>query len=131
MRRKRRHYHTGTHTSKKSNRPIKYRSGWEQAVCQYLDNSKNVVEYLYEQVIIPYISNIRTRKIRKYYPDFLITYRGGRKVLVEVKRKDKLTDPKVMKKLAAACEWSKKNSIDFEVWTDEKIEAIKLANEKK
>ena len=43
----------------------------------------------------------------------------------QVKRQDKLTQPKTAKKILAGKEWCEKNGIIFEVWTDKIIKDIK------
>lgn len=127
-RKRKRRYKTGVHKSPKCATPIEYRSGWEKEVCIFLDNDPNVVEYGYECVTIPYVSNARTGKIRTYYPDFLVTYKDGTKKLIEVKRRDKLADPKVLKKAKAAEEWAKRQNIAYEFWTNTIIMALKKLN---
>lgn len=128
-RKKRKKYHTGTHHSPKCKTPVEYRSGWELVVCRFLDDNPTVMEYEYESVIIPYLSNPRTGKVRSYYPDFLVTYSDGTRKLVEVKRKDKLNDPKVVKKAKAAEIWAKANNVTYEMWTNTVIEAFRKINE--
>jgi hypothetical protein len=126
-RRKRKKYRTGVYKSIKCATPIHYRSGWELTVCKYLDISKDVLSYEYESFGIKYISNSKTGKLRVYYPDFLVTYQNGNKILVEVKRKDKLSDVLVLKKAKAAEEWCAKQNppIRYEFWTNNMIEAFK------
>jgi hypothetical protein len=130
-RRKKKHYKTGIHNSPKCKTPIQYRSGWELEVAKFLDLDSSVQEYGYECVAIEYVSNIRTQKIRSYYPDFLITYKDGSRKLAEVKRKDKLNDPLVIKKAKAAEEWCAKQNpqIQYEFWTNTIIEAFRKINE--
>lgn len=128
---KRKHYKTGIHHSTKCPTIIKYRSGWELSVCQFLDASEKVLKYEYESIQIPYISNAKTGKVRIYYPDFLIYFSSGRKVIVEVKRVDKLSNPKVMKKTAAGKNFAKKNGMEYELWTNEIITKIRLINEQR
>jgi hypothetical protein len=128
-RRKKRRYKTGTYKSPKCKTPIEYRSGWELEVCKYLDLDPSVLEYGYECMTIEYVSNVRTGKVRSYYPDFLITYKDGTRKLVEVKRKDKLNDPKVVKKAKAAEIWAKANGVRYEFWTNTIIEAFRKINE--
>lgn len=97
-------YHRGLHIS-----PIagecKYRSGWEQKFCIYLDSHPGVLTWSYEKTVIEYISNKRTGKTRKYYPDFLVEYRDGSKNVIEIKPKRKLTHITVIKKAEAARTW--------------------------
>ena len=123
-RKKKSHYHTGVHVSPKSLTPVKYRSGWELEVCKFLDADSNVLSYIYEGVVIPYISNTKTGKIRRYFPDFLICYKDLSKKLVEVKREDKILSPTVMKKSAAALDWCKRNGATYEIWSNAIITKI-------
>lgn len=130
-RRRKSRYKTGTYTSPKCKTPVEYRSGWELQVVKYLDYDETVLEFGYECVVIPYVANATTGKVRSYYPDFLITYKDGTKKLVEVKRKDKLNDIKVMKKAKAAEAWcvKQKPKVKYEFWTDTMIEAFTKINE--
>lgn len=125
--RKKKRYHTGFHTSPKGG-TFKYRSGWEQDVAIFLDRDPLVKVYGYEVLAIPYISNLKTRKVRHYFPDFLVTYTDGSRKLVEVKRGDKVGSPQVVKKSAAARVWCQQNNVEFEIWSNEVITKIKLLN---
>jgi len=123
-RRRKKHYHTGTHHSPKCATPVEYRSGWEKTVAKYLDNDASVDRYEYESITIPYVVR---GKNRLYYTDFLIWYKGQPgPVLVEVKRQDKLTDPVVIAKAKAAREWAQKNGATYQIWTDKLIQSITL-----
>ena len=130
-RRRKSRYITGLHVSPKCSGTIKYRSGWELSVLKSLDDDANVASYLYEAFHIPYLANVRTGKIRKYIPDFYITYANGQRKVVEVKRKDKVAEPKTAKKLLAGKAWCDKNNIIFEVWTDATIVRIRKELEAK
>lgn len=125
MRKHKRHYKTGIHNSIKCKEPIAFRSGWEEIVCQFFDLSDEVLCYSYEKIKIKYISNKRTGKIRTYYPDFFVMLKNGDKILVEVKRRDKLNDSKVIKKTEAAMHWARKKKVKFQIWTDEIIQLLK------
>ena len=130
-RKKKKHYKTGVYKSLKCKTPVEYRSGWELEVAKYLDIDPQVKEYEYESVTIEYLSNTRTGKVRTYYPDFLITYKDGTRKLAEVKRRDKLNDPKVIKKARAAEAWCAKQNppVQYEFWTNMMIEAFRKINE--
>lgn len=130
-RRKKKHYKTGVYKSEKCKTLVEYRSGWELEVAKFLDLDPNVQEYGYECLVIEYVSNTRTQKVRSYYPDFLITYKDGSRKLAEVKRKDKLNDPIVIKKAKAAEEWCAKQQppVRYEFWTNTMIEAFRKINE--
>lgn len=117
-------YKTGLHTSPKCLNEMKYRSGWELTTALHLDSDDSVVSYEYEPIAIEYVSNVRSGKIRKYYPDFLVRYKDGKVVLVEVKRVNQLNNITVLKKAKAAEQWCKKNKVKYEFWTDKMIQAF-------
>lgn len=116
-RKKKSHYHKGTYNS-----PIagdcKYRSGWEQKYMIYLDSTPNIVSWSYEKLVIEYISNQKTKKIRKYYPDFQVEYDDGTKVVIEIKPLRKLKQDSVIKKIRAAKEWCTNNGVTYKVLTE-------------
>lgn len=101
---RRRGYKRGLYTS-----PIagvcKFRSSWEEKFMAYLDQDASVKLWSYEKTVIEYLSNKRTNKIRKYYPDFYVEYLDGTKKLIELKQKRKLSQVAVKKKAQAAEEW--------------------------
>lgn len=128
---RKKHYITGVHHSPKCSTPIHYRSGWERTVALYLDKNPDVVSYEYESFQIRYAV---AGKYRNYTPDFLITYKNGKKIIVEVKRQDKLTDRKVIAKATATRKWLKENKMDdyeYQFWTNELIAAFEKFLEKK
>lgn len=116
-RKRRGHYHRGTHVS-----PIagecKYRSGWEFKYMIYLDSHPDVVSWSYEKLIIEYISNKKSQKKRKYYPDFQVEYKNGKKVVIEIKPSRKLQQTTVIKKIKAAIEWCTSHDVDYKVLTE-------------
>jgi hypothetical protein len=94
-------------------------------VLRFLDSDNEVACYYYEPFKIPYISNIRSGKIRNYIPDFLVAYKNGKKLLIEVKRASALNQEKVIKKATAAREWaSKQENTSYEFWTDSIIKTL-------
>lgn len=93
---------------------------------QWLDADETVKTYSYEQTIIPYVSNARTGKVRKYYPDFLIEYVDGKRVMAEVKPSKKVTQATVVKKLKAAREWCLAHSVTLEVITEHELKGLGL-----
>lgn len=125
-RRKKRHYHTGIHVSPKTGQTCKYRSGWELAYMLHLDSDPTVVGYRYEDVKIPYVSNTRTKKIRSYWPDFLVQQRDGQQLLVEIKPKRKLDQARVQKKLKAAALWCQAHGVTLVVMTEKELKLLGL-----
>ena len=117
-------YHTGTYVSAKCKKPINFRSGWEQIVCEYFDQDSNVVEYFYEDLIIGYRTKPTQIKMKKYIVDFVVIYADGTKKLIEVKAENKVNHPITLKKTAAAKEWCAKNNVVYEIWTGNKIKEI-------
>ena len=124
-RRRKKKYKTGVHNSTKAGL-CKYRSGWELEYMKFLDSNVQVVSYSYEKVIVPYISNIRSGRIRRYFPDFLIEYSDGRKVLVEIKPSNRLNKPINVKKLLAAKQWCKEHDVTLEVITEVELRGLGL-----
>lgn len=116
----------GVHHSVKCELPINYRSGWELAYAKWLDACPSVLSYRYEPYAVGYVSNVRTGKLRKYYPDFEVTYTDGTKALIEVKPKKKMTLARNVKKFAAAGAFCKKQGIDFRVVTEVDLKALGL-----
>lgn len=115
--RKKSRYHRGVHVSSIAGE-CKYRSGWEKKYMDHLDVNPDVLTWSYEKLVIEYVSNQRTKKIRKYYPDFQIEYKDGRKVVVEIKPSRKLQQATVIKKIRAAKEWCTLNDHDYKILTE-------------
>ena len=75
---------------------IVYRSGWERRAMKYFDVNPGVLQWASEEVIIPYYDTA-TKKVRRYFPDFLIKVKdknGQTKThLIEVKPSKDLRPP--------------------------------------
>ena len=67
---------------------IIYRSSWELAFLQRLDSDPNIISYASEELVIPYADRI-TKKVRRYFPDFVIKKRGKdgqiKTIVIEIK----------------------------------------------
>lgn len=120
--RKKTRYKVGIHISLKCKQPVNYRSGWERALCQYLDANNEVVEYWYESVKIPYLSP-KAKKPRFYIPDFLVLFSDGTLKMIEVKRENQLSNIWVKAKAEAATRWCglQNPKIVYEFCTDKFI----------
>ena len=92
----------------------------------YLDEIDGVESWTYEQIVIEYISNIRTKKIRKYYPDFFIKYSDGHCEVVEIKPKRRLDQFNVKKKIAAAKSWCGDKGYEFKIITEVELKQLNL-----
>jgi hypothetical protein len=81
-----------------------YRSSWEFAFCNYLDNDPSITKWSCEQPIITY-QDLRN-KVHRYYPDFYYEKLtndtdGMVKVIVEIKPRTELFPPNKPKKETA------------------------------
>lgn len=115
----------GTHTSPKGG-TFTYRSGWELRYALYLDADPDVLSYRYEPYSIPYVSNVRTGKVRRYHPDFEVLRSDGTLILVEIKPKKKMTLLKNVKKFGAAQAFCLLRSMTFSVITEVDLKALGL-----
>lgn len=116
----------GKFASLKMNSEFTYRSGWELAYFQFLETNSDVVKFFSESLRIPYVSNVRTGKLRIYIPDLLVEWSDGRKELIEIKPSRRLTNPKNIKKFSAAQIWCKANSVTFVVLTEKELKKLGL-----
>ena len=119
------HYIRGKYTS-----PIagecRFRSSWEFKLMLHLDANPEVEFWSYEKTVIEYVSNVRTKKVRKYYPDFLVRYKDGRTELIEVKPKRKLEQAVVKKKMAAALLWCAEHGMTYRIVTEIQLKELGL-----
>ncbi len=125
-RRKSRRAKRGIYVSFKCKEPIHYRSNWELEYAKYLDKNQDVISYSYEPYFILYVSNTKSKKIRKYYPDFELNMSDGSKLLVEIKPKNKLTSKINMKKFAAAIAMCNQAGITFRILTEVDLKSLGL-----
>lgn len=103
---------------------VRYRSSWEKGFVEHLDSDPSVLEFRYEWVRIPYVSNSRTGKVRNYMPDFIVTYSDGRVVVYEIKPASRVDQPRNVKKFEAARKWCDENGSTFEVVTEVELRGL-------
>ena len=118
-----------------------YRSSWERAVCNFLDNSKDVARWSSEEVIIDYTC-ATDRKRHRYFVDFLAEMTDGSTILIEVKPAKETKQPtnvkgrpkarvlqeaatyaKNLSKWAAADKYCETRGWDFQIWTEDVLKA--------
>lgn len=121
---------------------IVYRSMWERHVMKWCDNNSSVVQWVSEELIIPYICET-DKQMHRYYTDFVIKYDTGRTVVVEVKPfketqkpessrgknrqrllSEGLTYVKNQSKWKTAREYCLDRGWHFEVWTEKELTAM-------
>lgn len=77
---------------------IIYRSGWELKLMMYLDTQANVLSWSSEEVRIPYISPIDSKR-HTYFPDFWVKKRTPEgkieEMIIEVKPEAQMVEPKI------------------------------------
>jgi len=98
-----------------TNTPCECRSPLEEKLLSALDDDDEVYGYEIEPFKIPYWAG---NKRCFYTPDLLVRYRGGRKVIVEVKSEWDMGEPLNQAKFKAIEQYTNENGYGFEVWTD-------------
>ncbi len=125
-RRRKKRYHTGMYTSIKTGQECNYRSSWELKYLMWLDANDSVKTFAYESIKIPYVSNLKTGKIRHYIPDIFVEFVDGSKMLIEVKPSKRLTQLAVKKKIDAGILWSQAHGATFKVITELELKLLGL-----
>jgi hypothetical protein len=100
---------------------IVYRSSWEQKFMIWCDLTDNVEKIASEPFHIPYIDY--TGKSRKYFPDFLIVYKGEM-LLIEIKPKGLTNDKTNQKKFIFAESYAKKRNMKFVILTEIELKSL-------
>lgn len=93
---------------------------------EHLDSRADVTIWTYEKLIIEYVSNQKTKKIRKYYPDFYVEFQDGSKQVIEIKQKRKLVQATVKKKAKAAEVWCSANGATYKILTEIELKDMGL-----
>lgn len=121
---------------------VVYRSGWERSVMIWCDDNPNVVGWVSEEVIIPYLCET-DKRMHRYFMDFMIKYKDGRTVLVEVKPHKETVKPKTgqgrarrqvinetltyiknISKWTAAEKFVADRGWQFEIWDEHKLRTM-------
>lgn len=92
----------------------------------YLDANHDVSSWSYEKLVLEYVSNKRTGKIRKYYPDFYVEMATGEKLVIEIKQKRKLDNAVVKKKSEAAKQWCMLHKASYKIITELELKDMGL-----
>lgn len=90
---------------------IWYRSSWELKAMMRFDKDPNIIQWMSEEIVIPYVSPIDGR-VHRYFPDFWIKNSQGDTILIEVKPLSQTKEPKIPKRktkrfLNEVIEWGK------------------------
>lgn len=125
---------------------IVFRSSWERKLMYKLDLTEEVISWASEEVAIPYFDPV-TNKMRRYFIDFLVTYKGKNgeiyKLAIEVKPYSQTIPPQPPKnknkkaqmrwfqslrvfetnknKWASAMKWCKENGYKFVILHEKNV----------
>lgn len=121
---------------------IVFRSSWERRLLQWLDHNPDVSRYSSEETVIPYRCK-SDGKMHRYFLDFVIHFKSGAKLFVEVKPKAQTRPPirskgktqnaflvecltwaKNHSKWEAAEQYARDNYGTFQVWTEDTLESL-------
>lgn len=97
-----------------------YRSGWELKLMKYLDGNSDVEYWTCEPFHILYISP-KDGQQHRYFPDFLVKFKNGRKVLIEVKPQAQWGDPVNQAKWEQAKKFCDGHSMDWRVMGEKEL----------
>ena len=115
-------YKTVFFFSKKNNKNLFFRSGFECEFYKVLEKKKDVLKYDVEPIEIDYIFEGYKHK---YIPDILVEYTNGKKDLWEIKPKRQTKLPKNLAKWRAANDYCNKRNWGFIVLTEKGLRLLK------
>jgi len=111
-----------SHPSKKIKKGDRQcRSPIELESFKKLDLTAKVAEYEPEPFKIDYTFQ---GKNEKYIPDILVTYRDGRKYLLEIKSRFEVEQEKNKAKYAAALKYSQEHGMEFRLWVYDNADSL-------
>lgn len=94
----------------------RYDSRLEMWMMEKLDADPTVAKWMKRHGIsIPWVDV--QRHMRRYCPDFIVEYSGGRKVLLEVKDPSRVDSDEVKRKRKAAEIWCRRRGMEYLVAT--------------
>ncbi|MGI2335729.1 MAG: TnsA endonuclease N-terminal domain-containing protein [Dehalogenimonas sp.] len=90
----------------------KYQSRLEQWMMEQLENDPTVLKWMKRHgITIPWIDVQKHQ--RRYWPDFIVEYTDGRKVIMEIKDPSRLDTDEVKRKRKAAEIWCKRRGMEY------------------
>lgn len=110
----------GWHESTKIGK-VRYRSSWELAYYQYLDDNIEVISYKPEPFLLPYHFNNMSLN---YIPDIIVWYADNHQELIEIKPNRLLKWPKNIAKIEAGQEYCALTGMVFVVLTEYELSAM-------
>jgi len=90
----------------------KYQAQQEMWMMEKLDADPTVVKWMKRHgITIPWIDVQKHQ--RRYWPDFIVEYSDGRKVILEIKDPSRLDTDEVKRKRKAAEIWCKRRGMEY------------------
>jgi hypothetical protein len=120
---------------------VVFRSLWERNTFRWLESNDDVVEWVSEEVIVPYVCET-DKRVHRYFIDVYFKTKDGKKYLIEIKPKRETAPPKKPKrqskrylsealtyvknqsKWKAANEFAKDNGCIFQIWTEDTLKSL-------
>lgn len=115
-------FEEGYMESKKNQRPVHYRSGYEKEVYNCLEQMNDVLRYVVEPICIPYYLK---GKRRNYYPDLKVEFVSGNVEVWEIKPANQTGTPQNQAKFKAVEQFCRARGWQFEVITETRIQQLK------
>ena len=129
-----------THPKKYAGDPNKivYRSNWERKFMVYCDRNDDITYWASEELSIPYVNPI-DRKVHRYFPDFIIKTKKGKRYMIEIKPSSQTKKPtpklkrskafmresleyiKNVAKWQAADVYCNDNGLEFKIFTEKEF----------
>jgi len=91
-----------------------YRSSWELKLMKWCDMNPDIEYWTCEPFAIQYVSP-KDNKVHRYFPDFLVKFKDGKKVLIEVKPESQHEDPVNLAKWEAAKKFCRMHDLIWRV----------------
>ena len=90
----------------------RYDSDLERRMMMRLESDSTVVKWMKRHGIsIPWIDSQRHQ--RRYVPDFIVEYEGGKRIIIEVKDPSRIDSDDVKRKRKAAEMWCKQRGMEY------------------
>ena len=96
------------------------RSSWERKFAVWCDTNPDVIRWSTEYTNIKYWDT-QQNKERRYFPDFFVEFKDGRKIVVEIKPSNQLKVINNQDKWIAAKEFCEYHGYEFVVMTEKEL----------
>lgn len=117
-------FQRGFYETEKGGGRAYYRSSYELRLFKILDRWPLVKSYKHEPFWFEFFDEGR---VRRYLPDFQITWYNNRKdTVVEMKPIRLVDNDLVVKKATAAISYCESRNLEYEVWTEEHLEGLEF-----